>query len=140
MVSVHIGNAFSLPFSSSQHLLYHLIVLGHCVGHLGTLGDGAVICLIGAEPHVLPDLPLLFGEFLRWNDPPHTILDCLPLGVHLPDEHLQFLLILLPGMGVDALGVLGAVRPGWRVAPLEEVVVDLGVQPVPGVRVRRMTG
>ena len=49
-----------------QHLPYHLIVLGHGVpGHFGPLSDGAVIRLIGAKPHVLPDLPLLLGEFLR---------------------------------------------------------------------------
>ena len=66
MVPVHICNAFSLPPPSSQHLLDHLKVLSHCVpGHLGPLGDGAVIRLVGTEPHVLPNLPLLLGEFLR---------------------------------------------------------------------------
>ena len=34
-------------------------------GYLGALGDGAVIGLLGVEPHVLPDLPLLFGELIR---------------------------------------------------------------------------
>lgn len=48
-----------------QHLPYHLIVLGHGVpGHVGSFGDGAVIRLIGINLHVLPDLPLLLGEFL----------------------------------------------------------------------------
>lgn len=113
-------------FLLSQHLLDHLIVLGHGVpGHLCALSDGAVIRLVGAEPHVLPDLPLLLGEFLRRWNPSEPIQDCLPLGVQLLDEHLQLLLTFLTGMGVDAFGVLGAVRPGGRVAPLKEVVVDL---------------
>ena len=51
-------------FLDAQHLLDHLEVLGHRMpGHLGPLGNGAVICLVGAKPHVLPDLPLLLGEF-----------------------------------------------------------------------------
>ena len=66
MVPVHIGNAFSLPPPSSQHPLNHLIVLCHRMpGHLRPLGNGTVIRLVGAKPHVLPDLPLLLGEFLR---------------------------------------------------------------------------
>ena len=100
---------FLLP----QHLLDHLKVLGHCVpGHLSPLGNGAVIRLVGTEPHVLPDLPLLLGEFLRRWDSSQPVQDCLPLGVQLLDEYLQLLLTLLPGMGVDTFGVLGAVRPG----------------------------
>ena len=91
----------------------HPIPFGHRVpGHLCALGDGTVICLIGTEPHVLPDLPLLLGEFLRRWDPSQPVLDGLPLGVQLLDEHIQFLLTLFTGMGVDTFGVLGAVRPG----------------------------
>ena len=72
-----------------QHLLDHLKVFSHRVpGHLGPLGNGAVIGLVGTEPHVLPDLPLLFGKFLRRWDPSQTVLNCLPLGVQLLDEHL----------------------------------------------------
>ena len=89
------------------------------------LGDGAVIRLVGTEPHVLPDLPLLLGKFLRRWDPSQPVQNCLPLGVQLLDEHLQFLLTLFTGMGVDTFGVLGAVRPGGWVAALEEVVIDL---------------
>ena len=49
-----------------QHLPYHLIVLGHGVpGHLSPFGNGAVIRLIWVNFHILPDLPLLLGEFLR---------------------------------------------------------------------------
>ena len=44
----------------------HLIVFGHRMpGHLSPLGDGAVIRLVGVNFHILPDLPLLLGEFLR---------------------------------------------------------------------------
>ena len=93
-------------------------------GHVGPLGDGAVIRLIGTKPHVLPDLPLLLGKLLRRRDPPQPVLDGLPLCVQLLDEHRQLLLTLLAGVGVDAFGVLGAVRPGGRVAALEEVVVE----------------
>ena len=81
-------------------------------GHLSTLGDGAVICLVGVNFHILPNLPLLLGEFLRRWDSSQPVQDCLPLGVQLLDEYLQLLLTLLPGMGVDTFGVLGAVRPG----------------------------
>lgn len=96
-----------------QHLLNHLKVLCHRMpGHLSPLGNGAVICLVGTEPHILPDLPLLLGEFLRRWDPSQPVQDCLPFGVQLLDEHLQFLLTLFTGMGVDTFGVLGAVRPG----------------------------
>ena len=114
-------------FLDTQHLLYHLIMLSHRMpGYPGPFGDGTVIGLVWAKPHVLPDLPLLLGEFLRRGDPSQPVLNGLPLGVQLLDEHFQFLLTLLPGVGVDAFGVLGAVRPGGRVAALEEVVVDLG--------------
>ena len=47
------------------------------------------------------------------------------LGLHLHDEHLQFLLTLLAGMGVDIAGVFLAVWPLGRIAPLEEMVADL---------------
>ena len=50
----------------SEHLSNHLIPLGHRMpGHLSPLGDGAVIRLVGVNFHILPDLPLLLGEFLR---------------------------------------------------------------------------
>ena len=113
-------------FLDAQHLLNHLKVLGHCVpGHLSPFGNGAVIRIIWINFHILPDLPLLLGKFLRRWDPSQPIQDCLPLGVQLLDEHFQFLLTFLTGMGVDTFGVLRAVRPGGRVAALEEVVVDL---------------
>ena len=49
-----------------KYLLNHFQVLGHCVpGQLSPLGDGAVIRLVGVNFHILPDLPLLLGEFLR---------------------------------------------------------------------------
>ena len=100
----------------SQHLADHLIMLGHRVpGHVGPFGDNTVIGLIGVNPHILPDLPLLLGEFLRRWDPPQPILDGSPLRVQLLDKHRQLLLALLTGVGIDALGVLGAVRPGGRV-------------------------
>ena len=108
-----------------QHLLDHLVVLGHRMpGHVGPLGDSTVIGLIGTKPHVLPDLPLLFGEFLRRYDTPHPVLDGLPLGIQLLDEHLQLLLTHFTSMSIDAFGVLGAVRPGGRVTALKEVVVE----------------
>ena len=96
-----------------KYLLNHFKVLGHCVpSHLSPLGDCAVIRLVRVNFHILPDLPLLLGKFLRRRDPSQPIQDCLPLGVQLLDEHLQFLLTLFTGMGLDAFGVLGAVRPG----------------------------
>ncbi len=47
------------------------------------------------------------------------------LGFHLCDKHLQLLLALLAGMGVDITRELLAVDPHGRVASLVEVVVDL---------------
>ena len=100
-------------------------MLGHRVpGHVGPLGDGAVIGLVGINPHVFPDLPLLLGEFLRRWDPSQPVLDGLPLRVQLLNEHRQLFLALLTGVGIDAFGVFGAIRPGGRVAALEEVVVE----------------
>ena len=94
-------------------------------GHLGPLGDDAVIGFLRVEPHVLPDLPLLLCEFVRRRDPTHPVLDGFPLRIHLLDKYLQLFLALLPGVGVDAFGVFGAVRPSGRVAPLKEMVVEL---------------
>ena len=47
------------------------------------------------------------------------------LRLHLHDEHLQFLLALLAGVGIDIAGLLFAVGPFGRVAAFEEMVVDL---------------
>ena len=107
-------------------------------GHLGPLGDDAVIGFLRVEPHVLPDLPLLLCEFVRRRDPTHPVLDGFPLCVHLPDEHLQLFLALLPGVSVDAFGVLGAVRPGGRVAPLKKMVVEF--RDAPGSRLSGAPG
>ena len=93
-------------------------------GHLGASGDGAVVRLAGVELHVHPDLSLRVCQLLR-RDPPHPVPGRLPLRVHLLDERFQFLLALLPRVGVDALGVLGPIRPGGGVAPLEEMVIEL---------------
>ena len=111
-------------------------------GHLGASGDGAVIRLAGVELHVHPDLSLRFCELLR-GDPPHPVPGRLSLRVHLLDERLQLLFALLPGVGVDALGVLGAIRPGGGVAPLEEMVIELVDAPgawLPGAPRRRLEG
>ena len=55
-----------MAFISIQHLLNQLIVFGHSMTcHFRPLGDGAVIRLVGVNFHILPDLPLLLGEFLR---------------------------------------------------------------------------
>ena len=47
------------------------------------------------------------------------------LCLHLHDQHFQFFLALLVGVGVDIAGVLFAVGPLWRVAAFKQVVVDL---------------
>lgn len=108
-----------------HHLSYHLIPLRHRVpGHFRSPGDGAVVRLAGVELHVHPDFPLRVCELLR-GDSPHPVPGRLPLRVHLLDQRFQLLLALLPGMGVDALGVLGPIRPGGGVASLEEMVVKL---------------
>ena len=48
------------------------------------------------------------------------------LRFHLYDKHLQLLLALLAGVGIDIAGVLFAVGPFGGVAAFEEMVVDLG--------------
>jgi len=42
-------------------------------------------------------------------------------SLHLDDQHLEFFLAFLAGMGVDVAGVLFAVDPGGRVAALPQV-------------------
>ena len=85
-----VQTTFPISHSGRDHLLDHLIMLRHGMpGHLRPLGDGAIIRLVGTEPHVFPDLPLLLGKFLRRWDPTQPIQDCLPLGVQLLDEHFQ---------------------------------------------------
>lgn len=117
------GKYLTLPL---YHSPYHLIMLRHCMpGHLCTLGNHTVIRLVWVEPHIFPDLPLLLGELIRRDDPMHPVQDGLSLRVHLPDQHLQLCLALLPGVGVDTFGMLCTVRPGGGVATLEEVVIEL---------------
>ena len=73
--------------------------------------------------------PLVF-LLLQW--PPITFslvlqpLRFRDLRLHLHNQHLQLLLALLAGVGVDIAGVFLAVWPLGRVASLEEMVVDLG--------------
>ena len=97
--------------------------------HPGASGDGPVAGHVGVELHVRPDLLLGFGELIRRGDAPCPVPQGLPLRVHLLNQHLQFRLALLPGVGVDAFGVLDAIRPGGGVAAFEQVVVDLGNTP-----------
>ena len=94
-------------------------------GHRCTPGNHAVICLVGVEVHVFPDLPLLLGEFLRRWDSSHPVLDSRLLCIHLLDQYLQLFLAFLAGVGVDAFGMLCAIlRPGGGIAALEEVVIE----------------
>ena len=57
------------------------------------------------------------------------------LPLHLDDQHRQFFLALLAGMGIDVAGVLFAVDPLGRVAALPQVVIDLAdaARPRPAV-------
>ena len=90
----------------------------------GTFGDGPIAGHIGVELHVHPDLPLGFRELIRRGDAPCLVPQGLPLRVYLLDQHLQLCLAFLPGVGVDAFGMLGAVRPSGGVAAFEPVVID----------------
>ena len=87
--------------------------------------------------HILLPLAFLFRflclfQFLRWIQRASIalaqILQSLRLRnlrFHLHDQHLQLLLALLAGVGVDIAGVLFAVGPFGGIAAFEEVVVDL---------------
>ena len=44
------------------------------------------------------------------SDAPCFVPQGLPLCVHLLDQHFSFASAFLPGVGVDAFGVFGAVR------------------------------
>ena len=62
--------------------------------------------------------PIAFAQILqslRFHD----------LRLHLHDQGLEILLALLASVGIDIAGVLFTIGPLGRVAPLEEVVVDL---------------
>lgn len=56
----------------------------------------------------------------------HQPLRFRNLCLHLHNQHLQLLLTFLTGVCVDIAGVLFAVGPLGRIAPLEEMVVDFG--------------
>ena len=94
--------------------------------HPGPSGDDTQVRFIGMEPQILPDLLLLLGKLIRRRDPTHLIQEQLSLRLHFPDERFQLRLALLPGVGVDAFGVFGAVRPGGGVTAREQMVIDLG--------------
>ena len=60
-----------------------------------------------------------------------TLIRLLPLqfrqlSLHLDNQHLELLLALLAGVGIDIASVLFAVGPFGGVAAFEEVVIDLG--------------
>ena len=93
-------------------------------GHSGASGDSPIAGHIGVELHVRPDFLLGFRELIRRSDAPCLIPQGLPLRIHLLDQHLQLCLAFLPGVGIDAFGMLGAVRPSGGVAAFEQVVID----------------
>ena len=109
--------------------------------HPGASGDGPVAGHVGVELHVRPDLLLRLGELIRRSDAPCLVPQGLPLRVHLLDQHLQLRLTFLPGVSVDAFGMLGAVRPGGGVAALKQMIIDLGDAPgagLPGLSQHRL--
>ena len=70
--------------------------------------------------------PLLPIRGLRRQRPLRlSLLQLRNLRFHLHDQHLQLLLALLAGVGVDIPCVLFAVGPFGGIASLEEMVVDL---------------
>ena len=127
-------SSFVLLRRPPQHPPHHLIPFRNSMPcHPGAAGDGTVAGHVGVELHVRPDLLLGFRELIRRGDAPCLLPQGLTLFVHLLDQHLQFRLAFLPGVGVDAFGVLCAVRPGGGVTALKQVVVDLGDAPGAGL-------
>lgn len=82
--------------------------------------------------HLILFFCLRLISFFPFRRPPITFALVLQplrfrnLRFHLHNQRLQLLFALLAGMGVDIAGVLFTIGPLGRVAPLEEVVVDLG--------------
>ena len=125
MGTFRLPDAGIVSLVESQHLPHHPIVFRHSVpGHLCTPGNDTVICLVRVKPQVFPDLPLLIGKLIRRDDPMHPVQDGLSLRIHLLNQYLQLCLALLAGVGIDAFGMLRAVRPGGGVASLKEVVIE----------------
>ena len=60
--------------------------------------------------------------------------------LHLDDQHRQFFLALLAGMGIDVAGVLFSVNPFGGVAALPQVVIDLADATRSRSAVRRAVG
>ena len=81
----------------------------------------ALLFTSSSSPACLSSPPGRSVSFTQFHQP----LRFCDLSLHLHDELLQLLLALLTGVGVDIAGVLFAVGPLGRVAPLKQVVVDL---------------
>lgn len=133
---------FVYPHHLPQHPPDHRIPLRRCVPrHPGASGDGLVAGHIGVEFHVHPDLLLCLGELARRRNASRLIDQGLPFRLHLLDERVQFLLTLHPGLRVDVLRMARTVRPGGGIAPLKQVVIDLGDAPgagLPGLSQHRL--
>ena len=81
--------------------------------------------------HLILFFCLRLISFLPFRRSPITFAQILQplrfrnLGLHLHDQHLQLLLALLAGVGIDIAGVLFAVGPFGGIAAFKEMVVDL---------------
>ena len=81
--------------------------------------------------HLILFFCLRLISFLPFRRSPITFAQILQplrfrnLGLHLHDQHLQLLLALLAGMGVDIAGVFLTVGPFGGVASFKQVVADL---------------
>ena len=108
-------------------MLFSSFVYNSGVSWMPSYSGLAGQCL--SAPNLYIFSPLAFLTLQRASIALAQILQPLRLRnfrFHLLDQRLQLLLALLTGVGVDALGVFGTVRPGGRIASLKEVVVDLG--------------
>lgn len=105
IIPLHRG-AVHLQFPGNQGL----------AGHAGVLPQvGSDSLLLGAHPvRIFRTRSGAEGGNLRF---------------HLQDQHFEFLLALLTGLGVDVPRVLFPVRPHWGVAPLPEMFPQLADAP-----------
>lgn len=107
-------------------MLFSSFVYNSGVSWMPSYSGLAGQCL--SAPNLYIFSPLAFLTLQRASIALAQILQPLRLCnlcFHLYDQHLQLLLALLAGVGIDIAGVLFTIGPFGGVAPFKQVVADL---------------